>query len=181
MTKGELKRQQKWAEYNQNILRQLTECGLEVKLIDAKDEKYLSKIIQWRTILQLYCQRYGAQLSEVKQLGNDVLRSWMYAGVFGESRYAQGLLDFMKDCSEYDTLYLINGITLDNARIKIEIKNALKFCQNVIHNKISYKGDKGEYRLKINELSGCFLLNAKKNKVLYYEVDMGTQTWYFGK
>lgn len=181
MTKGEMKRQQNWAEYNQNIIRQLTECGLEVKLIDADDEKYSSKIVQWRTILQAYCQRYGAKISEVKQLGDDVLRSWMYAGVFGKSRYTQGLLDFMNDCSEYDTLYLISGITLENARILIEIKNALKFCQTVIHNKISCKGDKGEYRLKLNELSGCFLWNAKKNKVLYYEVDMGTQTWYFGK
>lgn len=181
MTKGELKRCQKWAEYYQNLIRHLTECGLEVKLIDDDEEKYLSKINQWRAIMQSYSSSYGAKLYEVKQLGNDVLRSWIYAGVFGKSRYSQGLLDFMKDCSEYDTLYLISGITLENAKIKIEIKNALKFCQTVIYNKISYTGDKGEYRLKINELSGCFLWNINKNKVLYYEVDMGTQTWYFGK
>lgn len=181
MTKGELKRQQKWAEYYQNMLRQLTECGLEVKLIENDDEKYNSKIGQWRSIIECYQKKYGAKIDNVKQLGSDILRSWMYAGVFGDSRYAQGLVDFMNDCSEYDTLYVISATTIENARIKIEIKNALQFCQKVIHKTTLTTGQPGEYRLKVKELSGYFLWNIKKNKVLYYEVDMGTQTWYFGK
>lgn len=181
MTKGELKRQQKMAEYYQNILRQLTECGLEVKLIERDDDKYNSKIGKWQDIIKSYKKRYGTNIDKVKQLGSDVLRSWMYADVFGNSRYAQGLVDFMKDCSEYDTLYVISATTIENARIKIEIRNALKFCQNVIHRITLSTGQPGEYRFKIRELSGYFFWNAKKNKVLYYEVDMGTQTWYFGK
>ncbi len=180
MTKGELKRQQKMAEYYQNILRQIAECGLDVKLIEKDDERYNLKICQWKDIIKSYKNQFGANIDKVKQLGNDVLRSWMYAGVFGNSRYAQGLLDFMNDCSEYDTLYVISATTIENARIKIEIKNALQFCQNVIHRRTLSTGQAGEYRLKIRELSGYFLWNAKKNKVLYYEVDMGTQTWYFG-
>ena len=60
---------------------------------------------------------------------------------------------------------------------KIEIKNAQKFCQNVIDNT---RRKWCESRIKVRELSGYFFWNAKKNKVLYYEVDMGTQTWYFG-
>lgn len=181
MTKGELKRQQKMAEYYQNILLQLTECGLEVKLIESDDEKYNSKIGQWKNIIKTYQKGFGANIDKVKQLGNDILRSWMYAGVFGNSRYAQGLIDFKNICSEYDTLYIIGGTTIENAKIEIEIKNALKFCQNVIHRITLSTGQPGEYRLKVRELSGYFLWNAKKNKVLYYEVDMGTQTWYFGK
>lgn len=180
LTKGEIKRRQKWDKYNQNIIEQFAEYGLEARLIDKDDQKHLTKIEKWRYIMRVYQQRYGQKINNIRTLNNDMLRSWMYAGVFGESRYGQGLLDFTNDCEEYDTLYVISGLTVKDAYIKIEIKNAEKFCRTIIYQKTLSTGRQGEHRLKIDELSGYFLYNAKKNKVLYYEVDMGTQTWYFG-
>ena len=180
LTKGEIKRRQKYAEWYANIIKDLSDCGVEARLIEKDDPKYLKKIEQWRYIMRIYQQRFGSKINIIHRLGNDELRSWAYSDVFGKSRYGQGLLDFANDCEEYDTLYVIIGLTVKDAYIKIEIKNAKKFCQNIIHQKTLSTGQQGEYRLKIRELSGYFLWNAKKNKVLYYEVDMGTQTWYFG-
>ena len=162
LTKGEIKRRQKWAEWYANIIKELSACGVEARLIEKDDPKYVKKIEDWR---------------HIPRLDNDVLRSWCYGGVFGESRYEQGLIDFAKDCDEHDTLYVIGGLTVKDAHIKIEIKNAQKFCQNVIDNtRLTWC----ESRIKVRELSGYFFWNAKKNKVMYYEVDMGTQVWYFG-
>ncbi len=177
LTKGEIKRRQKCAEWYANIIKELSDCGVEARLIEKDDPKYVKKIEDWRHIVLVWRQKFGAKISEVHRLGNDVLRSWCYGGVFGESRYEQGLIDFAKDCDEYDTLYVIGGLTVKDAHIKIEIKNAQKFCQNVIDNT---RRTWCESRIKVRELSGYFFWNAKKNKVLYYEVDMGTQVWYFG-
>ncbi len=178
LTKGEIKRNHKYAERYANIIKELSDCGAEARLIEKDEPKYLKKIEQWRNIMRAYRQKFGAEIKELRMLGNDELRSWAYAGVFGESRYGQGLNDFMNDCDEYDTLYVIGGLTVKDAHIKIEIKNALKFCQNVIYNTCRTMPI-GESRMKVRELSGYFFWNAKKNKVMYYEVDMGTQVWYF--
>ena len=89
------------------------------------------------------------------------------------------MIDFAEDCDEHDTLYVIGGLTVKDAHIKIEIKNAQKFCQNVIDN-TRRTWHIGEGRMKVGGLSGYFFWNAKKSKVMYYEVDMGTQVWYFG-
>jgi len=170
LTKGEIKRRQKWAEWYANIIEELSDCGVEARLIEKDDPKYLKKIEDWRYIVLVWRQKFGAKISEVHRLGNDVLRSWCYE---------QGLTDFAKDCDEYDTLYIIGGLMVADAHIKIEIKNAQKFCQNVIAKK-RITMHLGEERMNVGGLSGYFFWNAKKNKVLYYEVDMGTQTWYFG-
>lgn len=179
LTKGEIKRRQKWAEWYANIIKELSDCGVEARLIEKDDPKYVKKIEDWRHIVLVWRQKFGAKISEVPRLGNDVLRSWCYGGVFGESLYEQGLIDFAEDCDEHDTLYVIGGLTVADAHIKIEIKNAQKFCQNVIAKK-RITMHLGEERMNVGGLSGYFFWNAKKNKVLYYEVDMGTQTWYFG-
>jgi len=89
------------------------------------------------------------------------------------------LIALAEVCAEHDTLYVIGGLTVKDAHIKIEIKNAQKFCQNVIDN-TRRTWHIGEGRMKVGGLSGYFFWNAKKNKVMYYEVDMGTQVWYFG-
>ena len=174
LTKGEIKRRQKWAEWYANIIKELSACGVEARLIEKDDPKYVKKIEDWRHIVLVWRQKFGARISEVPRLDNDVLRSWCYGGVFGESRYEQGLIDFAKDCDEHDTLYVICGLTVKDAQIDFEIKNALNFCKNAIDN------THGENRMKVSGMSGRFFWNAKKSKVMYYEVDMGTQTWYFG-
>lgn len=179
LTKGEIKRRQKCAEWYANVIKDLSDCGVEARLIEKDDPKYIKKIEDWRHIVLVWRQRFGAKISEVHRLGNDVLRSWCYGGVFGKSRYEQGLIDFAKDCDEHDTLYVIGGLTVKDAHIKIEIKNAQKFCQNVITKK-RITMHLGEERMNVGGLSGYFFWNAKKYKVMYYEIDMGTQTWYFG-
>lgn len=174
LTKGEIKRRQKWAEWYANIIKELSDCGVEARLIEKDDPKYLKKIEQWRYIMRVYQQKFSSKINNIHRLGNDELRSWAYSDVFGKSRYGQGLTDFMNDCDEHDALFVIGGLTVKDAHIPIEIKNALNFCKNVIDN------THGENRIKVSGMSGNFFWNIKKNKVLYYEVDMGTQTWYFG-
>lgn len=174
LTKGDIKRRQKCAEWYANIIKELSDCGVEARLIEKNNPKYLEKIEQWQLIMRAYQQKFGAKINDIHMFGSDVLRSWCYGGVFGESLYGQGLIDFAKDCDEHDTLYIIDGLTVKDARIELEIKNALNFCKNVIDN------THGENRMKISSMSGRFFWNEKKNKVMYYEVDMGTQVWYFG-
>lgn len=174
LTKGEIKRHQKCAEWYAYIFKKLSDCGVEALLIEKDDPKYLKKIEQWRYIIRAYQQKFGAKINDIHMSNNDALRSWAYAGVFGESKYGQGLTDFMNDCDEHDTLYVICGLTVKDAQIDFEIKNALNFCKNAIDN------THGENRMKVSGMSGRFFWNAKKSKVMYYEVDMGTQTWYFG-
>lgn len=172
LTKGEIKRRQKCAEWYANVIKDLSDCGVEARLIEKDDPKYVKKIEDWRHIVLVWRQKFGTKISEVHRLDNDVLRSWCYGGVFGDSLYGQGLIDFAEDCDEHDTLYVIGGLTVKDAHIEIEIKNAQKFCQNVI--------DVDNKQMKVSGMWGRFFWNAKKNKVLYYEIDMGTQTWYFG-
>lgn len=73
LTKGEIKRRQKWDKYNQNIIEQFAEYGLEARLIDKDDQKHLTKIEKWRYIMRVYQQRYGQKINNIRTLNNDML------------------------------------------------------------------------------------------------------------
>lgn len=158
-------------KYDLDIMQRLKDYGVEAEPI-SENEK--SKIKVWLDSVMKYKKQNAKIVKETVIRNNDPFRSWLYAGVFGKAVYSQGLSDFKTDCAEYDKIYIISATDFHQAEIRIKIANALKFCENII-----YFHDSSEYRLKVPELSGCFFWNAKKERTLYYELDMGTQTWYF--
>lgn len=109
LTKGEIKRRQKCAEWYANVIKDLSDCGVEARLIEKDDPKYLKKIEDWRHIVLVWRQKFGARISEVHRLGNDVLRSWCYGGVFGDSLYGQGLIGKAK--TDFNRLANISSFT----------------------------------------------------------------------
>lgn len=171
MTKGEIKRQDNMKKYYLNIIEQLQGLEVEAELIDESEK---DKVSNWLNSVLKIKQQNKKIANELMIQNKDLFRTWLYAGIFGKDNYSQGFLDFMADCTEYDKIYVISATDFHKAEIKIKINNALKFCENVIYNHNS-----SEYRLKILELSGYFFWNVKKKRTLYYELDMGTQTWYF--
>lgn len=171
MTKGELKRQQKHLEYYNSILKLLIDNGLDARFANSIEKNDI-KLLQWRSLMSNSPKNF-VDITKLKLLGNSILRTSLYAGVYGDSHYSNGLVEFMKCCDIYDTLYIISASSIENSSIVFEVKNALKFFQNLLTSK-------PEYRLKYFELSGFYFWNEKKSKAMYYEIDMGTQTWLFG-